>query len=427
MLGQDRSGSSPHTRGAPSRSPRWSTLGRIIPAYAGSTRRSAKSPPSCADHPRIRGEHITDKEPATPTQGSSPHTRGAQPVDRHADRPGGIIPAYAGSTLPGAPVDVVDQDHPRIRGEHAADRQYLDSYEGSSPHTRGARPVPVSQNYRIGIIPAYAGSTEEAMTPEEVMEGSSPHTRGAPDRAGVVGQTSGIIPAYAGSTGRGVTRVRPSSDHPRIRGEHAVTGNAIRWRRGSSPHTRGAHRLHRPEGGQRRIIPAYAGSTARAMSRQVAPWDHPRIRGEHPRRGAGPHRGAGSSPHTRGARYRISRSDPAPRIIPAYAGSTARHPRSRRRPRDHPRIRGEHHAKAFEAWNVQGSSPHTRGAPRCRGAGPAPGRIIPAYAGSTHTGGAPRHLSGIIPAYAGSTWPMTFQTLESRDHPRIRGEHASFP
>ena len=31
-----------------------------------------------------------------------------------------------------------------------------------------------------GIIPAYAGSTQEDSTKSEKLEGSSPHTRGAP-------------------------------------------------------------------------------------------------------------------------------------------------------------------------------------------------------------------------------------------------------
>ena len=150
------------------------------------------------------------------------------------------------------------------------------------------------------------------------------------------------------------------------------------------------------------------------------------------------------SPHTRGARVQHQPVKAQPRIIPAYAGSTDR-PLGRPRPgADHPRIRGEHHAKAFEAWNVQGSSPHTRGAPPQRHHRRPESRIIPAYAGSTcpedayecflegsspHTRGAPtdsRSPSGagrIIPAYAGSTPACPSPSGAGRDHPRIRGEH----
>ena len=116
----DGVGSSPHTRGAPRR------------------RRTARR---CGrDHPRIRGEHsprhvgrwrgcgiipayagstVEEVAAATPSMGSSPHTRGAQILSVKERR----SPA----------------DHPRIRGEH--------------------RPRPGRGGARHGIIPAYAGST----------------------------------------------------------------------------------------------------------------------------------------------------------------------------------------------------------------------------------------------------------------------------
>ena len=119
-------------------------------------------------------------------------------------------------------------------------------------------------------------------------------------------------------------------------------------RPGSSPHTRG---------------------TRATWSRSSSPWrDHPRIRGEHAWHGGARTKGLG--------------------IIPAYAGNTTvfgdltakrqgSSPHTRgtpfappvqmRKPRDHPRIRGEH---------AQGG----RGKPRHHG-------IIPAYAGNTQKGG----------------------------------------
>ena len=53
-----------------------------------------------ADHPRIRGEHVSNVCDGTMPYGSSPHTRGAlaMPVRTHR-----------GSA-----------DHPRIRGEHSS-------------------------------------------------------------------------------------------------------------------------------------------------------------------------------------------------------------------------------------------------------------------------------------------------------------------
>ena len=111
---------------------------------------------------------------------------------------------------------------------------------------------------------------------------------------------------------------------------------------GSSPHTRGAP-AHR-ESDRRRvgIIPAYAGSTSPRYVNSVYPADHPRIRGEHfPEPGLDVGQ-AGSSPHTRGAPLIDGLRQPLPRIIPAYAGSTADLGLLDGWPRDHPRIRGEH-------------------------------------------------------------------------------------
>ena len=178
-------GSSPHTRGTPAPTPSttpWrrdhprirgehhaphpggARLPGIIPAYAGNTMISSQSwvpvPGSsphtrgtlpshnarledCGDHPRIRGEHLaislcilpyqriipayagnTRAGPPDhlPRQGSSPHTRGTLPA----------APSRRSSTW----------DHPRIRGEHAAD----------------GRDIAVQR----GIIPAYAGNTTRA-------------------------------------------------------------------------------------------------------------------------------------------------------------------------------------------------------------------------------------------------------------------------
>ena len=113
-------------------------------------------------------------------------------------------------------------------------------------------------------------------------EGSSPHTRGARRVYLLITREHGIIPAYAGSTpsssaGRCIRR-----DHPRIRGEHSLCAFLASANLGSSPHTRGAHRLcieaRRVDG----IIPAYAGSTLHGRSSYTRTRDHPRIRGEHP-------------------------------------------------------------------------------------------------------------------------------------------------
>ena len=49
-----------------------------------------------------------------------------------------------------------------------------------------------------------------------------------------------IIPAYAGSTPANAVTFAVFRDHPRIRGEHALSELLTDDVRGSSPHTRGA-------------------------------------------------------------------------------------------------------------------------------------------------------------------------------------------
>ena len=256
-----------------------------------------------------------------------------------------------------------EEDHPRIRGEH---------------HRR--RPVGAG---RARIIPAYAGSTARRAQglhgqrdhPRIRGEhggvawmgfggtGSSPHTRGARPPALHWGALAGIIPAYAGST-----RVEP--DQPLVPA-------------GSSPHTRGAPPFRGRWPGSGGIIPAYAGSTFRRLAALARVRDHPRIRGEH--------------------LQTLPVEGQLPRIIPAYAGSTGDAIGVCGAGRDHPRIRGEHGPLPAGQAALAGSSPHTRGAPPSWGGSSTPGRIIPAYAGSTSSAPPPQ--------------------TRRPDHPRIRGEH----
>ena len=336
-------------------------------------------------------------------EGSSPHTRGAQRRRRLSHRPRRIIPAYAGSTTPPTPESSPTTDHPRIRGEHGSTAKMSGLRVGSSPHTRGAQhsqdaPVDVER-----IIPAYAGSTScrrarvggtrdhPRIRGEHRLSrrcfrhrwGSSPHTRGAPFQVCRCWLGWRIIPAYAGSTSHLLVHEAGSGDHPRIRGEHALALLLWRGEAGSSPHTRGARGRLSVGTPDSRIIPAYAGSTAAELGAQVGAEDHPRIRGEH------------------GASYMFVYTNM--RIIPAYAGSTGAPVGRSGSVGDHPRIRGEHQLTAIVFSCGSPSSPHTRGAPGRRGRGETGVGIIPAYAGST-----PRRIR---------TFPHIW------DHPRIRGEH----
>ena len=135
--------------------------------------------------------------------------------------------------------------------------------------------------------------------------GSSPHTRGAHRLARLVVGKLGIIPAYAGSTSSMLPSLALASDHPRIRGEHSLAGRPVRLARGSSPHTRGARAGHSGLRRRQRIIPAYAGSTPAGAGGLPSRRDHPRIRGEHGGQWTQDKVRVGSSPHTRGAHLEI--------------------------------------------------------------------------------------------------------------------------
>ena len=139
--------------------PRGTRRNWIIPAYAGSTPPVGEAYEDAEDHPRIRGEHDPNRSFGEKMAGSSPHTRGALVLLMALCVLQRIIPAYAGSTRRRCRWLPADRDHPRIRGEHLNRIKNEMPAEGSSPHTRGARGSRPVVPARHGIIPAYAGST----------------------------------------------------------------------------------------------------------------------------------------------------------------------------------------------------------------------------------------------------------------------------
>ena len=238
-------------------------------------------------------------------EGSSPHTRGT--------------PRSGGNAAQGR------RDHPRIRGEHRA------GFLGP----RG----------EAGIIPAYAGNTALWRSTFSWRRGSSPHTRGTPRPNGC--------------------RSRLRGDHPRIRGEHKERCAPALRRHGIIPAYAGNTALERlvalhPQGSS----PHTRGTPVALLKTICYAWDHPRIRGEHPR-----------------VRAVVGVLDG---IIPAYAGNTA---------------------PASMITNYQvGSSPHTRGTLRCS-LGASPAREDHPRIRGEHLlrQGEKQRLPRIIPAYAGNT------------------------
>ena len=172
-------------------------------------------------------------------------------------------------------------------------------------------------------------------------------------------------------------------DHPRECGEHVPEDTRVWATSGSSPRMRGALPFFVQLGHGRRIIPANAGSTARHSPPPSSQPDHPRECGEHASRPGAVDFLAGSSPRMRGAPHLGSPVVMPGRIIPANAGSTSWPPTGLQACGDHPRECGEHDIVGDLFAGDMGSSPRMRGAHRIVGAGHVYDGIIPANAGST--------------------------------------------
>src|SRR5690606_27503540 len=91
--------------------------------------------------------------------------------------------------------------------------------------------------------------------------GSPPHVRGT--QAEYQGKKADrrITPACAGNTVLRHTCQPPSSDHPRMCGEHLPLKDTLSFGIGSPPHVRGTPLFEQYPQAQDRITPACAGNT----------------------------------------------------------------------------------------------------------------------------------------------------------------------
>ena len=193
--------------------------------------------------------------------------------------------------------------------------------------------------------------------------GSSPLTRGKrlPDDAG--DPWIRLIPAHAGKTTSWTAQRRQRRAHPRSRGENDWLRVWFAGTPGSSPLTRGKRFRGGRRKGVHRLIPAHAGKTRPwRRNRPCAP-AHPRSRGENNSFDSFADSSAGSSPLTRGKPVKYADLIGMLRLIPAHAGKTRwPGPGSCRCPA-HPRSRGENYTLMSRVSVRTGSSPLTRGKP----------------------------------------------------------------
>ena len=172
--------------------------------------------------------------------GSSPLARGTRPAGVGVPHPGRFIPARAGNTARRQAAHRLDPVHPRSRGEH----------------------------FLSLVLPP-------------VVLGSSPLARGTLVHREHAREAGRFIPARAGNTARSNRRRPRRSVHPRSRGEHAGGGRVMNRVFGSSPLARGTPWRQAVYPPMHRFIPARAGNTIRAGSAPKPSTVHPRSRGEH--------------------------------------------------------------------------------------------------------------------------------------------------
>ena len=174
----------------------------------------------------------------------------------------GLIPAYAGKTLPSLVRKQSAWAHPRVCGENTLFHVETATHPGSSPRMRGKLRTEFALEDGGGLIPAYAGKTrlpwcrstsrrahprvcgENCHIPycHLFLQGSSPRMRGKPQGSSRLTPFQGLIPAYAGKT----TSIHAYSSrvraHPRVCGENFEhVGETVPFV-GSSPRMRGKPR-----------------------------------------------------------------------------------------------------------------------------------------------------------------------------------------
>ena len=356
-------GSSPPVRGTHLKRQRLNDLHRFIPACAGNTWRTTTTASLLAVHPRLCGEHGEAIRPLAPRTGSSPPVRGTLSGRQIHALQCRFIPACAGNTCVCAMAQSTLTVHPRLCGEHTAERTTPQRSTGSSPPVRGTP---------RGICP-------HLLTPR-------------------------FIPACAGNTSSRPSSAHPKSVHPRLCGEHESLTRFSGGLIGSSPPVRGTQRSTTTAACKYRFIPACAGNTCYNVKILHCMPVHPRLCGEHPPFSRTPGMRTGSSPPVRGTRGEDDGAIEGFRFIPACAGNT--HPRCARYSRHtvHPRLCGEHLPTSLASASNCGSSPPVRGT----------------HPDVRHEAVAWR----FIPACAGNTPPLPWDDVAQTVHPRLCGEHS---
>ena len=176
-------GSSPLTRGKLPSQAGTRPVPRLIPAHAGKTRPLTPIARSRPAHPRSRGENQVFRCNTNEKSGSSPLTRGKRLTGAGGATGAGLIPAHAGKTRRDAHLRDAPRAHPRSRGENRASPMIQLGGDGSSPLTRGKPDLGAYLEMGLRLIPAHAGKTLSPPAPTTVTW-AHPRSRGENSNVG---------------------------------------------------------------------------------------------------------------------------------------------------------------------------------------------------------------------------------------------------
>ncbi len=252
-------GSPPRVRGKPSGLSVFTIVIGITPACAGKTYYMGLWAGEIRDHPRVCGENMRIEWECLILEGSPPRVRGKLHLLAEALCRFGITPACAGKTVHGPDNEFAWRDHPRVCGENTLLFQSLRVQMGSPPRVRGKPINPLSSPATVGITPACAGKTFQAVYKQEpdrdhprvcgengflnssfaTARGSPPRVRGKLDEFKAKRLALGITPACAGKTSTARPPHSPDRDHPRVCGENLGVQFSQSGVWGSPPRVRG--------------------------------------------------------------------------------------------------------------------------------------------------------------------------------------------
>ena len=273
-------GTSPRTRGKPVHDTRCWQARRNIPAHAGKTGVSDATAVLQQEHPRARGENTVRRVLPLRSGGTSPRTRGKLILYHLNLTPSRNIPAHAGKTALAIVEGILSQEHPRARGENLRKRYRTHHPRGTSPRTRGKHDDVYIEWEANRNIPAHAGKT---VFLGRVFEGQQEHPRARgenDDHASEACHMLGTSPRTRGKRGHWGARGLGERNIPAHAGKTKPQVKAVRGIPGTSPRTRGKHSIVFLPTKRLRNIPAHAGKTIVWTRLRAQSKEHPRARGE---------------------------------------------------------------------------------------------------------------------------------------------------